>query len=243
MDPIGLSLSVTGMAFSSISAAVNLAKLGCNIKDAPESAKTFIRLIARVQKDVEHALRCRIDCEQALDDCPPAYERWITDTISDALDALRHIGSALQEHRKEDPLPSSLVVVLVKTTDEELNRLRNRLMFVLRDQARLQGLEMSLRYSHDALLTAISAMYTIIFRPGKGEFDAEQISRANSETRFYSRQPIRSSRLVDSGQAFCANDAKSSDDQGPTFSVGTGRTTVEMGTWTHSKSFGHRYPK
>ncbi|KAI9904348.1 hypothetical protein N3K66_000877 [Trichothecium roseum] len=100
--------SSVGATFSGINAIIRVVQFSLAIRDVPEAARTFVRLVERVEKDVEHALCCRIDCEAALDNSPPEYEEWITDSINDTLRALDELGGMmLREADKHSTLSSS----------------------------------------------------------------------------------------------------------------------------------------
>lgn len=103
-------LSSVGATFNGINAIIRVVQFGLAIRDVLEAARTFVRLVERVEKDVEHALCCRIDCEAALDNSPPEYEEWITDSINDTLRALEELGGMMlreaDKHSTLSPSPS-----------------------------------------------------------------------------------------------------------------------------------------
>lgn len=228
-------LSILGTAFSSIFAAIRLAQFAIAIMDVPESAQTFVRLVERVEKDVEHALTCRIDCETVLDNCPSSYEEWISDSINDTMRALDDLGKVLLGETKKEALdltksnatlskpliPGQRHAVVVR------DQLGERILWVLKDHAKLEDQERALSYSHSTLLTVISAMHTMIFHGGEARFGPGRVTRAASRPKYSSSQRPNTEHLDLLRKA--TDDGASPLSLPDPLSVGTGAVGLQIG--------------
>ncbi|KAI9801057.1 MAG: hypothetical protein M1833_002925 [Piccolia ochrophora] len=90
MDP-------ASVGFGAFRTVVQLAQFGLRLRDVDEDTRIFLRLIERVDKDLQEAQRLRHEKESLL--VNDAQKLWIDHTISDAKEALHRIGSLLESGR------------------------------------------------------------------------------------------------------------------------------------------------
>ena len=237
-----LPLSIVGTTFSGINAAIRLAQFSIAVHGVPETALTFIRLVERVEKDVEHALSCRIDCEAVLDTCPLSYEDWISDTVNDTLRALDTLGQVLLRDTKRSPSPARkespksttpTPLFLGQDTNQSIavpDQLGERILFVLKDHERLKDLERSLSYSHATLLTAISAMHAMIFKGDGAKFGRGRITRADSRPKYSFTQRPDVEQAGRWGEYPDLSDTTPPYSLNDPLSVGTGEAALQTGT-------------
>lgn len=145
MDPV----------FPSIGTVFKLTEFCLALKEVEPENLVFLRLIARVRKDLDEACRERRDKETAFlqktKSSPAARPQkldWINDAILDARAALNEIGSLIEKPRidAEDGIPV---------------RLRHRFEWVLQNHARFVSRQLLLATCHQSLLAAIIAMQSL----------------------------------------------------------------------------------
>ena len=145
MDPV----------FPSIGTVYKLAEFCIALKEVEPETLVFLRLIARVRKDLDEACRERRDKETAFLQktkssraARPQKLDWINDAILDVRAALNEIGSLIEKPRidAEDGIPV---------------RLRHRFEWVLQNHAKFVSRQLLLATCHQSLLAAIIAMQSL----------------------------------------------------------------------------------
>lgn len=149
MDPI----------FPSINTVFKLAEFCLALKDVESENLIFLRLIARVRKDVDEACRERREKDTTLlqknksirSSSPagrPQKIDWINDAILDARIALNEIGSLIEKPR-------------IDAEDGISVTLKHRFEWVLQNHQKFVSRQLLLATCHQSLLAAITAMQSL----------------------------------------------------------------------------------
>lgn len=149
MDPV----------FPSITTVFKLAEFCLALKEVESENLVFLRLIARVRKDLDEACRERREKETALlqynksirSSSPAGRSQkmdWINDAILDTRTALNEIGSLIEKPR-------------IDVEDGVSVRLKHRFEWVLQNHARFVSRQLVLATCHQSLLAAIIAMQSL----------------------------------------------------------------------------------
>lgn len=186
--------------FSAISTTFKLAEFCLALKEVNSENLVFLKLIARVRKDLEEASRERREKEPVLKSSLPGNMEWIDGAILDVRSALNDIGTFIERPRidVEEGKPVSL---------------KHRFEWVLMNHQKFVSRQLLLATCHQSLLVAITTMKSIpaCSQPSLVAPEPEQIKMLPSPSRrrpskrdmgIFERPIVPSS---DEEGAFCAS--------------------------------------
>lgn len=150
-DPTLITGLISG-SLSGIMAAIRFAEVWIKLQDAPEDARTFLRLIKQVDSDLKHAGNLREHLAAKLKQQPKFYCDWIILCICTTIEAVDHMVQFLDFDTTQ---PSPL--------------LDTRVRWVLMNKPALMSQERSLQYAHASLLAGINAMHLLMSQEGPSQ--------------------------------------------------------------------------
>lgn len=135
--------------FSAISASFKLAEFCLALQEVESENLVFLKLIARVRKDLDEASRERGEKESALKSMLPGGKiEWIDEVILDARGALTCIGSFVERPR-------------IDVAEGKSVTLKHRFEWVLMNHSKFVSRQLLLSTCHQSLLAAIAAMASV----------------------------------------------------------------------------------
>lgn len=135
-------------SFSAISATFKLAEFCLALKEVNSENLVFLKLIARVRKDLEEASRERREKETALKSGLPGNMDWIDGAILDVRSALNDIGIFIERPR-------------IDVEEGKSVSLKHRFEWVLMNHQKFVSRQLLLATCHQSLLAAIATMKSI----------------------------------------------------------------------------------
>ncbi|KAL8901350.1 MAG: hypothetical protein Q9207_005245 [Kuettlingeria erythrocarpa] len=133
--------------FSAIGTAIKLAEFCLRFREVGSENRVFLNLITRVRKDLDEALRERLEKAESLKAIPDKRS-WIDGVILDAQQEMNNIGRLVEDAR----------------VDEQQGKpvsLKHRFDWVLSNHQRFVTEERALATCHQSLLAAMTAMHNL----------------------------------------------------------------------------------
>lgn len=131
--------------FSAINTTFKLAEFCLALKEVESENLVFLKLIARVRKDLDEAFRERREKETTLKSTRPGDIDWIDGVILDVQSALNDIGSFIERPRMDVQGGKSVT-------------LKHRFEWVLMNHEKFVSRQLLLATCHQSLLAAINTM-------------------------------------------------------------------------------------
>lgn len=135
-------------AFSAINTTFRLAEFCLVLKEVESENLVFLKLIARVRKDLDEAFRERRAKEAALKSLLPGKIDWIDGAILDVRSALNDIGSLIERPRVDVEGGKSVT-------------LKHRFEWVLMNHQKFLSRQLLLATCHQSLLAAVTTMESV----------------------------------------------------------------------------------
>ncbi|KAL8924093.1 MAG: hypothetical protein Q9208_004230 [Pyrenodesmia sp. 3 TL-2023] len=138
--------------FSAIGTAIKLAEFCLRFREVGSENRVFLNLIARVRKDLDEALRERLEKAELLKTIP-SKRSWIDGVILDAKQELNNIGRLVEDAR----------------VDEQQGKpvsLKHRFDWVLSNHQKFVTEERALATCHQSLLAAMTVMHNLTVPAG-----------------------------------------------------------------------------
>lgn len=148
IDPVSAIAGPLGIASSAVQGLVavwQFLEIVQRIKDAPEDAKFFVRLIQQVQVDFQHAVDLRASILEILSRHYPLQSKWIRDVLVGAVDELNDFGRYVTTIDGSGRSPDLL----------------DRVSYILKNQMVLKDRQSGLQLAHSRLLVVIGTMHSI----------------------------------------------------------------------------------
>ncbi|KAH9906317.1 hypothetical protein F4778DRAFT_778704 [Xylariomycetidae sp. FL2044] len=136
-------IGITSSSLSGLAAVWSVIQIGIQIKNAPENARVFVRLVKHVKEDLEHALACREEVIGLMSSYPVHYSAWIRNAISATIAELNDFGQFVAERNEGADL-------------------RDRIRYLLTKSPELSHRERGLRIAHNRLLAAVQTMHLLL---------------------------------------------------------------------------------
>lgn len=144
-DPLSIAASSLGIANSTVSGLVAVYALIKQIRNAPEDAQMFLRLLAQVTEDFEYAIAFRrafiIDRHHHRAGQQSIQDKWIYNVLIGTVEELDDFGKLVNGFGDG------------RTVD-----IKDKIRYVLKDAEMLKQRKDSLATAHNRLLAAITAM-------------------------------------------------------------------------------------